>query len=185
MSDQKSEELPVVCVHCNFPAISIYEADGKTYKETIYAKGPQTEEEALEQGWVESELGLLCPRCGAIYLHEQETEASEGVESGAGIGNMATKLAQGIAAAAGDKFEGRVEDGDIALPVPHDWAAAKPTVENGDGSASGAIVCRRCGQNTDWTYTPGADNNGFAFATAIPKTCTEMPPQRALATEKK
>ena len=57
----------VVCAVCGYPSAPEYYKRGPRkgeLKKLVYKRDvPNTEEEALSRGWLQTELGLKCPNC--------------------------------------------------------------------------------------------------------------------------
>lgn len=77
LSDEPTE---VVCGSCSFPIVQDLDEQGR-YLGFHEEPAPATEEEALKEGWVEVEFGLLCPKCGPEFKTKTEKEVQEGAES--------------------------------------------------------------------------------------------------------
>lgn len=176
---RKRGEIPVVCCECGFPQIEgVYEG-GSKYNVELLAKGPQSEEEALETGWLATELGIICPLCAGLQHAQEARDEAEGSESHVGVGQMATALAQGIAETQGEKLEERIEDSEVPLPE------IKPDVtlavhhklqidgEQGAESAEGTATCARCGKQ--WKFAHNLETDEYTTEPAYDPVCAYLP----------
>jgi hypothetical protein len=77
MSDALSDEIEVICSNCSFPTMVEYDDGGKV-KEFVELEAPKTEEAALEAGWTDSGLGLLCPPCSAKAAADAKLAEAQG-----------------------------------------------------------------------------------------------------------
>ena len=154
----KLSATPVVCAQCGYPEIVVLSGAIGKVKVVAYAVGPESEEQALVQGWAETEMGLNCPICAGLTAAQATEDAVEGAESHVGAGGMATALAQGIAESKGEQFEGQISDEQVMLPTVHVLKTEGTTVvaEDGTKTVSGVGICTRCGKK--WNFKMVGDD---------------------------
>lgn len=75
------DELTVVCASCSYPVVRELDEKGEViaFREEV---APQTEEQAIAEGWLDHGLGLFCPKCSLAELEQQALDQAESAESG-------------------------------------------------------------------------------------------------------
>ena len=186
------DEFPVVCTQCSFPEIELIpevesleldrvRVEGtpvkiyKPHKLAYFASAPTSEEEAVKMGWLETELGILCPLCAGPVRYQDALDIAEGSESHVGTGNMATALAQNIAESQGETFEGQIEDLPLATPHVLQLEGTGHRDDTGQHFEKGTATCLRC--HKVWSFTATSDNNDFQTDPRYDRMCpVEMTP---------
>jgi hypothetical protein len=68
-SETPDQALEFVCVECSFPVVAQHDETGRLigYKQEAT---PTTEEEALNAGWTDHGMGMVCPSCSLSHLED-------------------------------------------------------------------------------------------------------------------
>lgn len=85
-------ETEAICNACYFPDPTMMELRGATPDPDL--ERPVDFEDALTKGWVEYELGLLCPACAKPYLEQLRQDQETGVQTNSDLVAFAEALEQ-------------------------------------------------------------------------------------------
>jgi len=176
---RKRTELTVVCTQCGWPQIELVPEVEQTTTTPVKDKphklalaiSPGSEEEAIKVGWLETELGLICPICAGQIKYEEALAVEDGSETHAGIGGMTTALAGQIAEANGEAPPDRIADEDIPLPTIHHLVPCgdSPMIVGGNGT--GRTTCSRCHKTWSFVVTDG----NYTTTPAYTRECIPAP----------
>lgn len=168
---KKQVELPCQCQRCAFPEVQI-STEKKPKTIAFVTEGvPKDEETALARGWVDSEMGLLCPFCAGLDKAESAEAAAEGAESHVGAAGMTNALAEGIAEVVGEEPPEHIKEEDLNLPIPHSIIISDEeggVDENMLTQGSCTATCANCGQ----VWKVKIVNGDFITETPYVRNCT-------------